>query len=55
MLAAAAGHVEVVRLLVEAGSQINAVDMEGASALSLAEANGHLDVMRALGAPAGGP
>jgi len=55
MLAAAAGHVEVVRLLLEAGSQLNAVDSEGATALSLAEANGHLDVMNALGAPAGGP
>lgn len=55
MLAAAAGHAEVVRLLVEAGSEINARDAEGATALSLAEANGHLDVLRALGAPAGGP
>jgi ankyrin repeat protein len=55
MLAAAAGHVEVVRLLVEAGSEINAVDTEGATALSLAENNGHLEVMSALGAPAGGP
>lgn len=55
MLAAAAGHAEVVRLLVEAGSEINARDIEGATALALAEANGHLDVMSALGAPAGGP
>jgi ankyrin repeat protein len=55
MLAAAAGHAEVVRLLVEAGSELNARDAEGATALSLAEANGHLEVLDALGAPAGGP
>jgi ankyrin repeat protein len=55
MLAAAAGHAEVVRLLVEAGSEINARDAEGATALSLAEANGRLDVVSALGSAAGGP
>jgi ankyrin repeat protein len=55
MLAAAAGPADGVRLLIEAGSELNAVDAEGASALALAEANGHFDVMNALGAPAGGP
>lgn len=55
MLAAAAGHAEVVRLLLDAGAELNAVDADGATALSLAEANGHLDVLSALGFPAGGP
>lgn len=55
MLAAAAGHAEVVRLLIEAGAEIHARDYEGATALSLAEANGHLDVVSVLGAPSGAP
>jgi ankyrin repeat protein len=48
MIAAAAGHADVVRLLVEAGSDLNLLDEEGASALSLARNNGYLDVAAEL-------
>jgi ankyrin repeat protein len=48
MMAAAAGHSDVVALLIEAGSELDAFDLEGASALSLARSNGHLDVAARL-------
>lgn len=48
MWAAAAGHVDVVRLLIEAGADVRAVDNEGVTALHLARANGHAEVAAAL-------
>jgi len=50
MIAAAEGHVEVVRLLIEAGSDVNALDEEGSSSLSLARSYGYLDVAATLAA-----
>jgi protein DGCR14 len=54
MIAATEGHVDVVRLLVEAGTDLNIVDEEGSTALSLARSYGHLDVA-ALLSEAGAP
>jgi uncharacterized protein len=48
MWAAVAGHVDVVRLLIEAGADVRAVDDEGVTALQLARANGHTEVANAL-------
>lgn len=48
MWAAAAGHVDVVRLLIEGGADVRAVDNEGVTALHLARANGHAEVAAAL-------
>jgi ankyrin repeat protein len=48
MWAAAAGQVGVVRLLIEAGADVRAVDDEGVSALDLARTNGHAEVVAAL-------
>jgi ankyrin repeat protein len=48
MIAAAEGHLDVVRLLVEAGSDLNIADAEGSTALSLARSYGHLDVAALL-------
>jgi ankyrin repeat protein len=53
MVAAAEGHLGIVELLIEAGSDLNVLDEEGASALSLARDYGHLDVAAKL-AEAGG-
>lgn len=53
MIAAAEGHAEVVRLLIDAGADIDAVDAEGSTALWLARSNGHLDVAAALAQAAG--
>jgi ankyrin repeat protein len=50
MLAAAEGHGDCVELLIEAGSDLNVLDEEGASALSLARDFGHLDVAATLAA-----
>ncbi len=47
-MAAAEGHGDVVALLIEAGSDLNVLDEEGASALSLARDYGHLDVAAQL-------
>jgi ankyrin repeat protein len=44
MIAATEGHLDVVRLLVEAGTDLNASDAEGSTALTLARSYGHLDV-----------
>lgn len=54
MIAAAEGHLQVVRLLIEAGSDLNVTDAEDSTALSLARSYGHLDVAALLegaGAP----
>ena len=48
MMAAAEGHMSVVELLIEAGSDLNTVDEEGSTALSLARSYGHLDVAAKL-------
>jgi uncharacterized protein len=48
MLAASEGHLDVVEQLIEAGSDFNLLDEEGASALSLARDFGHLDVAAKL-------
>ncbi len=48
MIAAAEGHGDVVRLLIEAGSAVDLLDEEGSSALSLARSYGHLDVAATL-------
>lgn len=48
MVAAAQGHLDTVRLLVEAGSDLGLTDVEGATALTLARRNGHADVAALL-------
>jgi ankyrin repeat protein len=48
MSAAAAGHADVIRLLIEAGADVHAVDDEGATALSIARANGQDEAAAAL-------
>lgn len=48
MIAAAAGHADVVALLVEAGSDLELSDEEGSTALMLARSYGHLDVAAVL-------
>jgi ankyrin repeat protein len=48
MSAAAAGHADVIRLLIEAGADVLAVDDEGATALSIARANDHAEAAAAL-------
>lgn len=53
LIAAAEGHADVVRLLIEAGSGVNALDEEGSSPLSLARSFGHLDVAAAIAAAGG--
>jgi ankyrin repeat protein len=50
MIAAAEGHLDAVRLLVEAGSDLRLTDEEGSTALSLARSYGHLDVAALLAA-----
>lgn len=44
MVAAVEGHAEVAQLLVEAGADVNILDLEGSSALSLARSYGNLDI-----------
>src|SRR5262245_38827193 len=48
IVAAIEGHLDVVRMLVEAGSDLNIVDAEGSTALSLARSYGNLDVAALL-------
>jgi ankyrin repeat protein len=55
MSAAAAGHADVIRLLIEAGADVSAVDDEGESALSFARANAHAEAITALVAAGAGP
>lgn len=53
LIAAAEGHADVVRLLIEAGSDVNALDEEGSSPLSLARSFGFLDVAATIAAAGG--
>ena len=55
MWAAVAGNVDVVRLLIEAGADVRAVDDEGVTALHLARAKGHTEVAAALLAAGANP
>jgi ankyrin repeat protein len=48
MMAATEGNLEIARLLVAAGSDLNLSDAEGSTALSLARSYGHLDVAALL-------
>jgi ankyrin repeat protein len=48
MIAAVEGHADVARLLVEAGADVNVLDLEGSSALSLARSYGNLDIAAEL-------
>ena len=48
MIAAGEGNLEAVRLLIEAGSDLNIVDAEGSTTLSLARSYGNLDVAALL-------
>ena len=48
MIAAGEGNLDAVRLLIEAGSDLNIVDAEGTTALTLARSNGNLDVAALL-------
>jgi uncharacterized protein len=50
MIAAVEGHADVVRLLVEAGSDLELADAEGSTALTLARSYGNLDVAALLAA-----
>lgn len=42
------GHIEVVRLLIDAGSQLSGTDDKGNSALDYAEQGGHREIARIL-------
>ena len=46
--AAEHGHLEVVRLLFEAGADKDAADTDGSTALRFAARNGHLEVVQLL-------
>jgi len=48
MIAAIEGHADVVRLLVEAGTDLSIVDAEGQTALTLARSSNNLDVAALL-------
>ncbi|CAE7876403.1 ANKRD50 [Symbiodinium sp. KB8] len=48
VIAAAGGHVEVLRLLLEAGADKNLADNDGSTALMMAAAQGHATVLRLL-------
>lgn len=48
IVAAVAGHADVVRLLLEQGAEVDRVGLQGATALHIAAAMGHTDVMEVL-------
>ena len=48
MIAALEGHLDVARLLIEAGADLNIADGENSTALSLARSYGNLDVAALL-------
>ena len=49
-VAAENGHLEAVRLLLEAGADKDATTTDGATALSIAADKGHLEVVRVIAA-----
>jgi ankyrin repeat protein len=51
MIAAVNGHVDIVRMLLEAGADPRAVNEEGRTALELAEAAGQPEVVNLLRQP----
>jgi len=48
MFAAKNGHLEIARLLIDKGSDVNAKDYDGVTALMVAADNGHLEIARLL-------
>jgi ankyrin repeat protein len=48
MLAAAAGQVDTVRLLIDNGADLNAKNDDGSTALMVAALKGHLEIVRTL-------
>ena len=48
MMAALRGHVDCVRLFLDAGVDVDFVDIDGSTALTSAAANGHVDLIRFL-------
>ena len=48
MSAAAGGHLQVVRILLDAGTDVNARDRNSETALGIAAAAGHVEITRAL-------
>ena len=54
MLAAENGHAQTVQLLLERGADAGATSADGATAMSLAQAAGHADVVQLLHAAQAG-
>lgn len=48
MAASSSGHVDVVRVLMEAHANVNQHSQNGETAISLARANGHMEVLQLL-------
>ena len=48
MLAVSHGRLDMVKLLIEAGANINAQDDDGSTALMCASEHGHTDIVREL-------
>lgn len=48
MLAVSHGRLEMVRLLLEAGADVNCQDEDGSTALMCASEHGHVDIVKVL-------
>jgi ankyrin repeat protein len=48
MFAAMNGHLDIVRMLLEKGAKVDAINYSGENALMLASSNGHRDVEELL-------
>ncbi|KAF8156309.1 hypothetical protein K438DRAFT_1621655, partial [Mycena galopus ATCC 62051] len=46
--AAAGGHTEIIRIVLETGADVNAVGGEYGSSLQAAAANGHIEIVHIL-------